>query len=388
MVVNSKKIAALKPLEKRYSLLVDKGLSIRVFPSGIKSWILRIPKNGRVTDITLGRFPDISLAQAKQLARRKQKENELNPIAGYRLKDAFVLWCNLKRGQIVSYKDEKRRLEHYIIKKIGAKQLDEITAPLVIQVVKQIDKDNKRATLKRVLMRLREIMDLAVCAGYIEHNPLSRVSKVFAPVKVRAMPSMDWRDLSDILSVIKNAPPRLQNYLLFSLCTALRPGEVAKLEKSWIQNNDVIVIPASEMKKRRIHRVPIDPKIRELLKKENELSPHSDSKYIFSGRSIKTHISKQSLTKWMHSSSLKNRLVPHGFRSMLRCFLADNGVQFEVAEACLSHSVGDNVYKAYQRSDFLDMRRSVMSVWTNYVFDCAQKAGLLSLTDECIEFFY
>ena len=104
--------------------------------------------------------------QARQIARRKRKELGQEPPRGYILQDAFRLWCNLKRGRIVSYMDEKR-------------QLDEITAPLIIATVRHIEAAGHQATLKRVLMRTREIMDLAVCAGYILHNPIDRVSRVF-----------------------------------------------------------------------------------------------------------------------------------------------------------------------------------------------------------------
>ena len=66
--------------------------------------------------------------QARQLARRKRKELGQEPPRGYVLSDAFRLWCNLKRGRITSYMDEKRRLERYVISPLGRRQLDEITA--------------------------------------------------------------------------------------------------------------------------------------------------------------------------------------------------------------------------------------------------------------------
>ena len=260
---------------------------------------------------------------------------------------------------------------------LGTRQLDEITAPLVIKTVQVIERDGKQSTLKRILMRLREIMELAVCAGYIDSNPLHRVSRVFAPAKSTAMPSVDWRDLPSAMRVIKDAPIRMQNYFLFSLCSMLRPGEVAKLEKSWIIG-DVIHIPASEMKKARPHRVPITSLMKELLKRERTLSPHPKNKYVFAGRASNGHISKQALAKWLHSSGLKGQLVAHGLRSIARCWMADNGVNFEVAESCLSHIIGDHVYRAYQRSDFLESRKVVMERWCSYVLLCAKSAGIMT----------
>ena len=176
--ITSKKLTALKPREKRYSIAVGYGLSLKVQPSGTKSWVLRISSLGRVADLAIGHFPEMSLAEAKQIARRKRKELGQEPPLGYTLKDAFRLWCNLKKGRITSYADERRRLEKYVIGPLGNRQIDEITAPLMIQIVRPIETAGHRATLKRVIMRVREILDLAVCAGYIQHNPIDRLNRI------------------------------------------------------------------------------------------------------------------------------------------------------------------------------------------------------------------
>lgn len=117
--LSSRKIAALKPRKKRFVVNDGYGLCLRIYPSDVRSWYLRISSGGRVTDLFLGHWPEVSLMQARQLARRKKKELGQEPPRGYILKDAFRLWCNLKRGRIVSYLDEKRRLERYLINPLG-----------------------------------------------------------------------------------------------------------------------------------------------------------------------------------------------------------------------------------------------------------------------------
>ena len=379
MILNaptSKKLAALKPREKRYSVAVGFGLSLKVQTSGTKCWVLRLCKNGRVTDLAIGHFPETGLAEARQIARRKRKEIGQEPPRGYVLADAFRLWCGLKKGRIVSYADERRRLEKYIIKPLGSKQIDEITAPLVIQTVRCIESAGHRATLKRVLMRTREILDLAVCAGYIQHNPIERVSKVFAPPVVTPMPSVPWQQLPGVMRIMSSAPERIQVLFLWSLCSLLRPIETAKLRKSWIAG-DVLTIPGDEMKKRRQHRVPITPLMAALLKREQELSPHPRSDYIFSGRISGTHLSEQTLAKYLRSTELAGKLVAHGLRSIGRSWMADNGVPFEVGEACLSHVSGSQVSRAYLRSDYLKDRIGVMERWCSFILVCAREGGIL-----------
>ena len=127
------------------------------------------------------------------------------------------------------------------------------------------------------------------------------------------MPSLRWQELPKIMEAFSTATPRLQNFFLFTLCSMLRPGEAAKIEKQWIRDN-VITIPASQMKKRREHRVPLTAFMLHLLEQEKRYSPHPRNKYLFSGRNSKTHISKQTLAKFLHKTKLKNLQVPHGFR--------------------------------------------------------------------------
>lgn len=93
MKLTSKQIKGLKPQEKRYQITDEGGLALRVQTSGVKSWVLRISQNGRVLDLTLGHWPEITLMQARVLARQKKKELELEPPKSFTVKDAFKFWC-------------------------------------------------------------------------------------------------------------------------------------------------------------------------------------------------------------------------------------------------------------------------------------------------------
>lgn len=373
MTLTTRTIEGLEPKDKRYTVADSHGLSLRIHPTGVKSWVLRISFQGRVADLTLGQYPEVTLKEARQRARRKRKEIGLNAPNGYVFRDAFKLWCGLKRGRITSYKDERRRIEKYLIEPLGNRQLDEITAPLIIYNVQNLAKQNKLPTLKRVLMRGREIMDLAVCAGFINHNPIQKVSKVFPAPKTKEMPAVCWRSMDYVMKCMLDANRDVKLLFLWSCLSALRPGENAKLEWGWI-DDDVLTIPASEMKKGREHKVPLTWQMKKVLKM---CFVDGRKKYVFDGRKAGTHVSGQKLAKHFHSTQLRGKLVAHGLRSMARSFMADRGVRFEVAEACLSHIVGSQVSRAYQRSDYFDQRVPVMQQWNDYVWDCACKAGFL-----------
>lgn len=382
------KIKQLSPAKKRYSLTVDTGLSIRVMPSGVKSWVVRIPFNNRVSDITLGHFPEIGKRQACQLAKRERQKYELTAPNGYTFQDAYCLWKSLKREEIVSYQSEKQRLDKYVVSALARKQLDDITAPTIIRLLKPIEQSGKRATAKRCLMRIREIFDLAVCAGYVLHNPIAGVSRLFKAPKKTPRPSLPWCELPAVIDVIcQNANKHLQLIFFFSLYSMLRPGEVVKLRWVWIKQ-DCLTIPAEhmKMKMKRLHRVPLTAYALSSLNEAKNTSKHKRSSYVFPGQKSSKHANSQILTNFMRQNSFfKNRLVPHGLRSIARSWMADHNVSYEVAEACLAHIVGSSVSRAYQRSDFFEARMQIHKQWDGFIQDCARSAQLTIPKADSIE---
>ena len=105
---------------------------LRVQSSGHKSWVLRYSYCGRVRDITLGTWPELTVLQAKQAAHLKREELKLKPSAGLTLHDAYKLWQSKKKGHISSYVEECQRIELHLMPKLGKLQLEEITAPVVL----------------------------------------------------------------------------------------------------------------------------------------------------------------------------------------------------------------------------------------------------------------
>ena len=378
-MLTSKKIATLKPRAKRFQITDQFGLALRVQTSGVKSWVLRVPQNGRIVDITIGHWPEISLMHARAIARQKRKELELEPSSSFTVRDAFRFWCSKKRGRISSYRDEKIRLEKYMISKIGSRQLDSITPPIVIKLMEPIEAAGHQSTVKRLLMRTREIFDMAVNAGYLQSNSLAKITRVFPVPEVRHMPAPDWRELPIVISQIEaTAPPKYKILFYFSLATLLRPGEVVSIRLDWI-NEEAITIPAESMKMKRTHRIPLTLFLISIINEAKRIRKNKRSPFLFPAANVNRPISSQALAKWLHDQDVfRGRLVAHGLRSIGRSWFADNDVPFEIAEACLAHVVGSQVVRAYQRTDFFAPRQKIMLSWHAFIQQCAQCAQLLT----------
>lgn len=345
----------------------------------MKSWVFRFSRNGRVTDQTIGHWPEISLLQARAIVRKKQRELEIEPTGSFTVRDAFKFWCTKKKDRILSYRDEKLRLEKYVISKIGSRQLDSITPPMIIRLMEPLEEEGKASTIKRLLMRTREIFDMTVNAGYLVSNPLSKITKVFPVPAVTHMPAVDWKELPIVLSQLERlAPQKYRVLFYFSLATLLRPKEVISIRTEWI-TDEAITIPAEKMKMKRTHRVPMTPYLSSLIEEAKNMRKNKRSPYLFPASYANKPISSQALAKWMHEQrEFSNRLVPHGLRTIGRSWFADHEIPFEVAEACLAHVIGSQVVRAYQRGDYFAARQKILPKWHEYIQHCAQCAKLLN----------
>lgn len=372
----------LKTKEKRYSVKLGESLYLRVSPSGCKSFVLRYAHLGRVKDITLGHYPDLTLLQARQLAHLKREELKIKPSLGVTFRDAFKLWKDKKKGNIASYHDEVKRIEQYLVPKLNNLELEAITAPLALNLLLELK--GKLPTLKRVLMRLNEILELAVCAGLLSSNPCRKLSKVFANHTPVNRPFIRAERLSELFALLKGQELWFHAYVLWCVYSMLRPIEACSVKWSWI-DNDVLTLPAFIMKKRRAHRVPLCSDVLTLITYVRHVYKRKSQHVWPFGRYHKP-INKQHLSKWLCSTPLKGQLCHHGLRATARTWLKDNNVTHEIAEDCLAHLTGSTTERAYLRGDYLEQRREVMLNWWNYLFSlyCASCAGD-TVADELIQ---
>lgn len=132
-----------KPKEKEYYLADGQGLKLRVLPSGSKNWLLNYyrPTNGKRANLNLGRYPDISLAQARKVSleakelialgidpqeERQRKKEEHKAIHEHTLRKVFEDWFEIKKDSITPKyaNDIWRSLELYIFPDLVISRFD------------------------------------------------------------------------------------------------------------------------------------------------------------------------------------------------------------------------------------------------------------------------
>jgi hypothetical protein len=128
-------------------------------------------------------------------------------------------------------------------------------------------------------------------------------------------------------------------------------------------------VPAHRMKAKTVHRVPLSARAVELLGKRREAAKHAELVFPSPRGAILTDMA---LTKFLRthkavSDTLGRVATTHGFRSSFRDWASEAGVQRDVAERALAHTIQNSVEAAYHRTDLLEQRRAVMEAWAAHL---------------------
>jgi integrase len=155
--------------------------------------------------------------------------------------------------------------------------------------------------------------------------------------------------------------------LEFTVLTVARVGEVLGTQWNEIAA-DVWTVPATRMKGRREHRVPLANRAMELL----EALPRT-SEHVFPGERSGGRMANNAPRKLLARMG-RAGLTVHGFRSSFRDWAAETtGYPNHVVEMALAHTVGSAVEAAYRRGDLFEKRRRLMGDWAAY---CARAPGI------------
>ncbi|MGZ8934250.1 MAG: integrase domain-containing protein [Methylobacter sp.] len=387
-----------KPKQKEFNLVDGDGLALRVKPNGSKLWVFNYfrPYTKIRTSLSFGSYPALSLAEARSkrnaarelLAKdidpkeHRDETSRLNDIAhNNTLEHIAEKWLDVKKSTVSENHaiDTWRSLELHVFTDLGKVPIHKITAIKTIEIIAPIAAKGSLETVKRLCQRLNEIMIYAVNTGIISSNPLTGISKAFQlPVK-QHLPTLKPEQLPVLMSVLSQASIKLTTRCLieWQLHTMVRPSEAAGTRWDEIDfDKGLWDIPRERMKQKKPHVVPLTPQCLELLEVMRPIS--SRSEFVFpSDRNPKTHSNPQTANMALKRMGFDKQLVAHGLRSLASTVLNEQGFDADVIEAALAHTGKNEVRNAYNRTNYLERRKPVMSWWSDYIDQAA--TGNMSL---------
>lgn len=353
-----------------------RGLYLLVDGPGSRRWVLRVMVRGRRRDIGLGSAHDVSLADAREKARRLRKiaKDGGDPLAERRQKaspefETAARKCFEERAD--AWRNERHRaqwiasLEAYAFPIIGRTPVDQIGTPEVLKVLTPIWL-SKAETARRVRQRIGLVLDWAMAQDYRPtRSPTHEIGRVLPQQKgdTKHHAALPYADVPGFLKKFRatGAADVSKDAMEFLILTACRTSEV--LGARWSEMNlsaATWTIPGDRMKSGRLHTVPLQSRAVEILKARK--AAHSGKGDLVFEAKPDQSLSNMTLLVGMRRLELD--AVPHGFRSSFRDWAAERTTApREVAEACLAHVVPDKVERAYKRTEFLERRRKLMDAW-------------------------
>ena len=166
---------------------------------------------------------------------------------------------------------------------------------------------------------------------------------------------MPYADVPALMTRLAQIDSVASRALQFTILTCARTGEALGMTWDEVVDKAIWQVPGERMKMRRLHEVPLSDAAVAILRAQKADRGESTNPFVFPGRPMKP-LSNMSMAMLMRRMGAGEFTV-HGVRSAARSWMADQGVAFELAEACLAHTVGNAVVQAYQRSSMLERRR-------------------------------
>lgn len=367
--------------------LIDRG--------GRYHWRLKYARpDGRENRLALGHYPEVTLAEARTLAldaraklragidpggERKAARVALGAAAFGTFEAVARRWLENKAPGWAKITERKNRraVEAYLLPKLGSCAVAVLTTADVLPVIREANIQSPEFA-RAAAGAAQNVIRLAIAEGHREEGRLLDLDlRHNLPGRERGhRPAATTPGgIEEVMKIIHGIPsPVVRAAVLVCCYTAQRPGNVVGMRwddvdlkgKEWL-------IPATVMKMRHEHIVPLPRQALALLK---ELRPLTGGRgYVFPplAQQHTPHLHRDSLSKALRDAGLRGKQTPHGLRATLRTIARERlGIAGDVLESQLAHAKRDEVQAAYDRTGFVAERHRVMQKWADYLDELAR----------------
>jgi integrase len=388
---------AVCPADKKQARFADSGgLYLQVSPAGSKRWFWKYRIGGLEKRLALGSYPAVNLKLARTArddakgqksdgsdpmqARKVAKLKALTPAA-----DTFEAtareWYAMKLDSWSSHYAirEKRNLEKDLFPFLGSRHIGEIEAIELLATVRRVEERGALDVAHRVLTTAGQVWRYAVATGRAQRDVSADIRGALKPHHGKHFAAItEPLELGKLIRVIRGyqGGPIVRAALQLAPLLFQRPGELRAA--AWAEfdlDAAMWTIPSSRMKRSvegkqngNPHQVPLSTQAVAILRKLQPLTGHGA--LVFHGeRSHDRPISDNTLRAALLTLGYGPEVQSvHGFRATARTLLAEElNIDPLVIEAQLAHAVKDANGRAYNRTQYLKHRTSMMQQWADYL---------------------
>lgn len=376
-----KQIEAAKPKEKPYRLLDANGLYLYVPASGKKVWQLRYKLAGKEKVMTVGKYPFVSLQEARDKAflARKEVSEGVDPIKAKKEEkmvdsfgEIFAEWFAHKRSVwSEKYGDEIGRMfDDDILPEIGHMKMEDVEPMTLLRVVRKFEERGAMERANKARRRCGEVFRYAIVTGRAKYNPAPDLADAMKGYRKKHFPFLTPDQIPAFNRALAGFPGSqvAKAATMVLQYTALRTKELRSMQ--W-ENVDfearLITIDESVMKSRKLHLVPMSDQVIAILKMLKPITGMSP--FVFAGRNSKdVSISENTVLGVIRYIGYDGLASGHGFRHQFSTVMNEQQRwPSDAIEKQLAHNDKNNVRGIYNHAQYLDIRKEMMQWWADYL---------------------
>jgi integrase len=391
-MLSDKAIAAAKPQAKPYKLADGQGLYLFITPAGSKSWRLKYRLAGKEYRLTFGLYPQVRAPQARALAAeaREKLAKGIDPAPkkhGESFQEVAEVWLAKVRPSLAesTYEKNETFLRANVFPWLGSKHVGEIRAPDILACVRRIDARGAGDVARRTHNLIGRVLRYGVSHGLCQRDASRDIElrDALAPRVTRHHSAqVDPKAVGELLRAIAGYKGSfiVRGALQLAPLLFIRPGELRAMAWGEIDFEKAeLRIPASRMKMKEAHVVPLAPQALAILR---ELHPLTGSgRFVFpSERTAERPMSENTINAALRRLGYSaEEQTGHGFRTIASTLLHELGFPHAVIESQLAHAERNKVSAAYNRATHLPERRQMMAAWAEYLDGLRTGAKVIAL---------
>ena len=381
-------IKRAKATERAYSMGDGGGLYLWVKPTGGKLWRWSYRFEGKEKLMSFGKYPDVSLALARDrhaearkllatgidpMARRKIEKKVQKVSSENSFQSVYARWLEYwQEGKSPRHVDSvRRRMAADILPCLGARPIAKIEAPELVAMANAIQDRGARDIAKRALETVGQVFRYGIAHGFAMRNPATEIrpSDILKSIPKTNYARIDAKELPALLRRIEVYQGKQVTRLAMKLMVMTFVRTTELIEAKWTEfdlENARWDVPAGRMKMRTPHIVPLARQALEVLEMLRELTGKGE--WLFPGDfNAAQPMSNNTILKALERMGYKGRMTGHGFRGLASTILHEQGYAHDHIEFQLAHAPRNAVSAAYNHALYLDPRARMMQDWADFL---------------------
>ena len=361
--------------------------------NGSKLWRLKYRYHGKEKLLSYGRYPLITIAEARKLREASKKllsdgkdpsvQKKLDFIAAHlEAENTFGVVAaeyleNLADKELAARTISKNRwLLLDIASSLQSRPIREISPAEILDLLKRVEKSGRRETARKLRGTISAVFRLAIVTLRADSDPTLALRGALLPPKSKGRAAIiDEAELGAMLFSIDEYTgwPTVAAAMKFQLLTCVRPGEVRGATRSEFDLDKAVWhIPAERTKMRRPHDVPLSHQALSIL---NNIWIYSENGALVfpSVRTKSKQLSENAFNSALRRMGYtKDEVTAHGFRVTASTILNERGYNPDVIEAVLAHQDRNVIRRTYNRSSYWNQRVVLMQEWADLLDEFRQ----------------